>query len=379
MAKKIFSVLFFLLATVCLCACGSLGSEEEEEELPLPIVSASVAVSPEESKSLSPSPSETSAPLYVSRTTGLPYTEEPLYHPMMVIIENSSYARPQTGLMQADVIYEAPVEATITRFICLFNDTLPTVAGPVRSARIYLLHIQKEWDAVLIHFGGANTPGVESYVYGSNTSYIKVRVDGLKGKYDKYFWRSTDRSAPHNVYTDLPYIEEKLYDYTPNERAGWLFSADAGATGEPVRRVGIPYLTSNTSNVEFVYDEEQNRFCRYENGEPFMTYTVTENADGTQSTATEQVCVRNLIVQYAKSYLIPDDGGRRMVVLTGTGRCEYFINGRHQSGYWERDSLDDPTIYYTDNGEEVVFSPGNTWVALQPDSKEIEIEYAGLF
>lgn len=372
MVKRVFpGILLLLLAVISLCAaaCKKVG----EEDLPLPVISSSSA--PTEVESETPTASKSAEPVYISLTTGQEIAE-PTYHPIMVMIENSSYARPQTNLMQADVIYEAPVEATITRFICLFNDTLPTVVGPVRSARIYFLNIQKEWDAVMVHFGGASTPGVESYIYGSNTNYIKVRVDGIKGKYDDYFWRSSDHSAPHNVFSDLTFIKEKLYNYTPNTRKGWQFEKDTDyADAKTVDRIGIPFVTDDTSKVEFVYNAEEDCFYRYEDGDPFMTVTVTEDNSGVKTQVTEQLHVQNLIILYAKVYLIPNDGGRRMAVLTGTGKCDYFIGGQHVTGYWVRDSLDDTTVYYTDDGAEVTFRPGNTWVAIQPNSGKIAIDY----
>ena len=51
------------------------------------------------------------------------------------MIENSEKARPQTGLQQADIVYEAMAEGSITRMLCVFNDQKPVVAGPVRSTR----------------------------------------------------------------------------------------------------------------------------------------------------------------------------------------------------------------------------------------------------
>ena len=109
-------------------------SPEESSSLPLPIV-----------------PEPDPEPVYISPTTGREFSKQREFYPILVMIENSRDARPQTGLMQADVVYEAPVESTITRFACLFNDTLPTLAGPVRSARMYYLGIQQEWDSIFMH------------------------------------------------------------------------------------------------------------------------------------------------------------------------------------------------------------------------------------
>ena len=73
-----------------------------------------------------------------SPTTGLSVTGNPYYG---VMIENYVDARPQTGLDKADIVYEALAEGGITRFIAIFHDNIPTVAGPVRSARPYFVSI----------------------------------------------------------------------------------------------------------------------------------------------------------------------------------------------------------------------------------------------
>ena len=89
------------------------------------------------------SPTGTSGIIKLSYTTGLP-TEAP-YQPVMVVIENSTDARPHTGLQTADVVYEVPVEGDITRFIAVFQDDVPTGVMPVRSGRAPFLCIQAEW------------------------------------------------------------------------------------------------------------------------------------------------------------------------------------------------------------------------------------------
>ena len=190
---------FFCLllgALLCLCACQKTGQPDasQSSEPQSSMIESSLPLPTE------PEP-EPEPIVYRSLTSGRTYAEQPDFYPIMVMIENSRDARPQTGLMQADVIYEAPVESTITRFACLFNDTLPVVAGPVRSVRMYYLGIQQEWDCIFMHYGGPDLSGSEATVYGSKYDYVRVRLNGIWGKYDDYFWRSSDRKAPHNVYT----------------------------------------------------------------------------------------------------------------------------------------------------------------------------------
>lgn len=325
-----------------------------------------------------PTPEPTTEPTpepFYSKTTGLSFVEEPEYHPITVMIENSAEARPQTGLMQADIIYEAPAEGGITRFLCLFNDTLPIEVGPVRSTRIYFLRIQREWDSVMVHYGGPSDVGRPSYVYGEETDNIKVRVDGIKGRWSAYFWRSTERSAPHNVYSDLTLINEELYDYTPEYRGQFRFDVDVDLTGgESFTEVSLTFQSGDLKHTQFVYDEETGRLMRFVGGEPFMVRTVTLDNVGEKQTATEQYSCQNLIVMSTSVYIIQEDSsGRRMVEMVGSGACDYFIGGRHFTGTWRRDSLDDATQYLLSDGTPLTLLPGNTWVAVHPTSGTITI------
>jgi len=72
-----------------------------------------------------------------------------------VMIENSPDARPQSGLDQASVVFEAIAEGGITRFLTLFQDTQPDYLGPVRSARPYYVQWCMGFDCSLAHVGGS--------------------------------------------------------------------------------------------------------------------------------------------------------------------------------------------------------------------------------
>ncbi len=356
------TVFYLFAATLlfCLCACKKDDTNSFASGTP----SDSTVQS-----SLLPLPLDPDEPLFRSLTSGRTFSEQPAFYPIMVIIENSGDARPQTGLMQADIIYEAPVEATITRFACLFNDTLPTVVGPVRSARMYYLGIQQEWDCIFMHYGGPDLSGSEATVYGSKYDYIRVRLNGIQGKYDDYFWRSSDRSAPHNVYTDLTYVKAQYPDYLSQRSEHWIFSDTPSSSTLLANKIHIPFVSSKEPNVEFVYDSATKTYLRYENGDPFYTYTV----DASGNTSTEQVAVKNLIVQYISMRTLDDADHHRIINMVGSGDCEIFIEGKQISGSWARNTASDITHYYDASGEEILFAAGNTWVALQPDTKTITV------
>lgn len=351
--KKILSFLLVCIF-IALSACGF---QPTPAPSPTPSETPSVSVLPSPSATVSETPSP--SPVKVSFTTGL--SSEAEYKPVGVMIENSPGARPQTNLQKADVVYEALAEGAITRFFCIFNDNMPEIVGPVRSLRIYYMNIHKEWDSILVHYGGASTPGAESYVYGKSSEYIKIRVDGLKGKYNQYFWRVDDKGV-HDVRTDLTKVQ-KLYNYTPNPRKPWQFDTNVNYTSaSPVTKVMVPF-TNAENFVWYSYDGAKDMLIR-NMGKDVFKDAVTKSA----------IEVKNLVIQYCKYKSLNDAKGRRNIVLTGTGEAEFIIGGKLVKGTWERKDLNSQTFYYDQNGKEIVFKPGNAWVEVHPDT--IKVKYS---
>jgi hypothetical protein len=273
------------------------------------------------------------------------------------MIGNSGEARPQTGLQAADVVYEAPVEGSITRLFCIFNDTLPEVVGPVRSARVYYMRIQQEWDCAYAHFGGADV-GEADVNAAAVSTHIKTRINFITGKYNNYYWRSKDRGAPHNAYTNI----KKLQTLMQQEAQGRTFLFDENATydGDSFSEITIPF---NGSKAVYKYDKTKNVLVRYAGTKEFKD-AATGNA----------VTVQNVIVQYAHFYHNNLPSGLWLCDLLGSGKAEYFIDGKHVTGTWERKSYDLPTVFRDANGKEIVLRPGNTWIAVHPDSVKISFK-----
>lgn len=370
---KIALALFMSVLSVFLCSCSK---REEQDPGSIVTIPARIETPTPPAVTESPTLEPSAPPAFRSCTTGLSFDSEPEYHPIAVMIENSPAARPQTGLNQADIIYEMIMEGGMSRMMCLFNDQIPVEVGPVRSARIYFLNTQREWDCPIVHFGGPSDKSSPSYIYGSDMDYIKLRVDGLKGAWYKYFWRDSSRKSPHDVYTDLTKINDAEYNYTPEYRNQLIFDEQADYSfGTPFRSVTLSMTKNSSYNAEYVYDSATGRMLRYQDGKPFMSITKTRDSGGGTSQTEAQYSCKNLIVQYVNSYALPaDKSNRRMVDVVGSGKCDFFINGMHISGSWERSSLFAPTTYYFNDGRTAVFAPGNTWITMQPQSGSVTIE-----
>src|SRR5580698_4386389 len=87
-----------------------------------------------------------------------PFTGEPVRSlgPVLAVkIDNIVYARPQTGLTSADIVYVLPVEGGLSRFLAVFSSHLPPVIGPVRSAREDDLEVLRQFGTPAFAYSGA--------------------------------------------------------------------------------------------------------------------------------------------------------------------------------------------------------------------------------
>ncbi len=329
----------FLVGLLCVGGCSSSAKTTQTQ-------------SPAATNTPDPAPT---MQVFRSKTSGKLLSASAAYKPVGIMIENSPAARPQTGLQSADVVYEAPVEGSVTRFFCIFNDNLPKVAGPVRSARVYFMRIQQEWDSAYAHFGGA-TYGAADVNAEDISKHIKTRINFLTG-FNNYYWRTKDRIAPHNAYTDI----QKLQTLMKQEAAGrtFLFDDNAAYTGDSFSEVTLPF---NGSSTTYKYDAKTNVLTRYMSGKEFK-----------DAATNKAITVQNVIVQYARFYHNDMPGGLWLCDLLGTGKAEFFLGGKHIVGTWERKSYDSTTVYKDANGKEIVLIPGNTWIAVHPNNVNITV------
>ena len=142
-------------------------------------------------------------------------------HPIAVMIDDLSPARPQSGLQSASIVWHAPAEGGIPRYMAIFADTLPKEVGPVRSARLYFIQWASEWKAVYVHAGGL--PQALATLAAKGHGQLVFNADEFR--YSSYFRRSRDRFAPHNLYSSLANLRK--------------LSAAAGAKNGPLEEVEV--------------------------------------------------------------------------------------------------------------------------------------------
>ena len=177
------------------------------------------------------------------------------------MIDDQFDARPQSGLSSASVVWQAPAEGGIPRYMALFQEGNPKAVGPVRSSRLYFIAWASEWKSMYVHVGGS--PQALAFLHSSKGRGSAVfDADGFRYE-GRYLWRIHTRFAPHNVYTDAKHlrtmarvVKAKPVAYKP----AWKFAPDKLLADRPKGgTIVVPYLANK---ITYKYDRKTNTYLR---------------------------------------------------------------------------------------------------------------------
>ncbi len=274
------------------------------------------------------------------------------HQPVAVMIDNFPDARPQSGLSRADIVYEAVVEGGITRFMAIFGNSDAEVVGPVRSGRHYFMYWASEHNAVYV-LAGASPQG-----YSAASAIGLPTIDYTYGK--GYFWRSRDRDAPHNLYTEIARLRDSFKDSGNGRLDSLTFKNDSPSP--QVREITLTH--PDKYRVGFAYREQDNSYERYLLRSPHV-----------DAHSGEQYHPKNVIVQFVRAWLIPGDtAGRMDMDLVGSGPAYFFLDGTAVKGTWRKASLTSPTRFLNENGIDILFNAGQTWIQVAPTDSKLEYQ-----
>jgi Protein of unknown function (DUF3048) N-terminal domain/Protein of unknown function (DUF3048) C-terminal domain len=337
------------VAAVASSSPAPAGTPSGEPGMP----SSSPSVEPSPTPSPSPTPEPTPV-LVPAPLTGVPVKPSlARRHVIAVMIDDLSAARPQSGLSQASVVWQAPAEGGIPRYMALFQEGDPPAVGPVRSSRPYFIAWASEWNAVYVHAGGSpqalailrSSKGQGKYVYNADD----FRWEGT------FLWRITARLAPHNVYTDgkhLRKLARKVGAKPIDKGPIWHFAPDADISERPEGgKIIVPYPYNR---IQYAYDRRTN------------TYKRSVTAEGKQVDAGTKVRIapKNVIVMFV-GFSPLNDGthhGRLDAQVTGTGVAYIATNGKTIKGTWKKKSFKAPTRFFDKHGKAVTLTIGQTFV-----------------
>ncbi|HHV71157.1 MAG TPA: DUF3048 domain-containing protein [Clostridia bacterium] len=277
--------------------------------------------------------------------------------PLIVTIENHPAARPQFGLEQACLVYEFLAEGNITRFLAVYLHQEPDKIGPIRSARPYFLDKAMELDAIYAHCG--QSPQAELEI-----PKFKIRSINEIGGAGIYFWRDNTKRAPHNLYSSVEklrqYAEKKGWE-KKTEPKGFNFAPDVQINDNTINKVIIDYPGSY--EVTYNYDPETGVFLRNMEGKPHLA-----------GESNRQLTAQNIAVLYANKTRVIDNEGRLEIDLLGEGKAVFFIGNQMVEGKWKKDSRSTPTYFYDQDGKEITFKTGQTWIQVVSSTTKLIAE-----
>lgn len=301
------------------------------------------------------------APVYANWLNGdiVGTAEAAKPHPIGVMIENLPVVRPQSGLQQAKIVYETLAEGGATRFLVLFDgsESMPKI-GPVRSVRHYYLEWVSEYDSAIMHAGGS--PQGLQYISG----FAMKDLECL-GRAARYCFRDRGISAPHNLFTKSELLAFAMRDnaWTPTDFAPWPYKDQKSLEERPTEaRAPNVHFSSFSFDAQYTYNRADNCYLRTNGGQPHR-----------DALSGEQICVKNVIVQFVPEESYLGEKGRIGLNVTGEGRVLIFRDGDTiENAKWKKESRVSRTVFLNEDGQDIDLVRGSTWVHIIPGGRSVE-------
>lgn len=291
--------------------------------------------------------------------------------PYAIVINNLPVAmKVQTGLNDAYIIYEFPIEGGYSRSLALFKDKKTSKIGTVRSARQNYIDYALENDAIFVHWG-TNHPAADVI------KETKVNNIDAQSASEPFFRDNPEKLATeHTGYTSL----EKLIDYATNTKKYRLttdvksplkYTTDiidlsSASDAKEAKTVELNY--SSSYKLKYVYDESTGRYQRYYNNKEHKDYFNGNKFD------TKNIIITLIGIGEVSGYT--DTAGTNYTDLynIGSGSGYYITNGYAREIKWSKESRSAQTKYTYTDGTEVNVNDGNTYINLFDKSKSVSIE-----
>lgn len=286
---------------------------------------------------------------------------------MAVMMPNNKAALPHYGISHASMYYEAPVEGAITRLMCFFEDydDLDRI-GPVRSSRDYYVYEAMAYDSIYCNWGLAipyvgpviNTDRIDNVSQAlkgidvaAPEAFDRVSRPGYKDEYRGYMFTEGYTKAVER----LGYAKE----YTDRFVQAFTFADDGyTATYDSYPSATKVYPGGTKSNAGG-YGEAKP--CFEYNPEDGLYYRTQYGSELKDEQNGEQVAVSNVVFKICHGEA-RDANGYLAFRVHGTGDAYVFTNGKVIKGTWSRENDYDPNLFLDENGKEIVFNQGKTWI-----------------
>ncbi len=320
------------------------------------------------SLTFTPSPTVTPiGPLWypdgISPLTGLPFPSQEAMDRRNLIIKISNFppqVRPQSGLNQADVVYEYEVEGGVTRFAAIFRSHTPRHVGPVRSGRLLDMELAPMYQALLA-YSGASAP-VQALLLSQPWSLQVISPSIGDNCAEAGFCRfpGVNLAYEHTLYADPAMIWERATRRGVNQgyRArGFAFNETPDANGTPALDIALNWY--GQIDARWQYDPVSARYLRFTDGVPHY-----DRLDGQQLWADNIVVIEVPHEERPDLFESESRSASQQINLWDSGRAYVFRDGQWYQGLWQRRNREPGSaldLMYGD-GTPIMLRPGRTYV-----------------
>ncbi len=274
--------------------------------------------------------------------------------PLAVMVDNHPGARPQSGLNEADLVYEAVAEGGITRFVAVYHSREAEEIGPVRSARSYYVEWANSHGALYAHVGGSRE--AMNIIGGLGEFSLNEFA------FENYFRRDPLRWSPHNVYTSVEKLRraaESAGYSLEGEPEAYLFKKDLKEELRPEEQTFTINFDPGYA-PSYTYDPDCNCYFR-----------SVQGVEQTDRLTRERFVAKNVIVVFSDfGSRIIRSNAYTTIETTGSGTARIYQDGRMVSGTWRREPQK-PIRFYDDEGEEIKLNRGTTWIGVVPQGAAV--------
>ena len=300
-----------------------------------------------------------------SNLSGLPVSDDGVNQRSVtaVMIENSIDARPQSGLSEAGVVYEAVAEGGVTRYMALYQDTQPTNVGPIRSARPYYVQWALGFDAAYAHVGGS--PDALSDITAWGVKDMNQFYNGNS------YHRVSSRAAPHNVYTGIdtlaqlesskgygassytPFVRKTDAPYGAKPATGNTKYAAQGDVRTPANSLDFS-LSGYTYDPHYDYNAATNTYNRSEAG--------AAQTDANTGQQLNPKVVIAIVVPLGRGALDSSGAYYSDYNTIGSGTAYVFQDGTVTTAQWQKGDNKANISFTGADGKPLALNRGQTWI-----------------
>jgi len=285
----------------------------------------------------------------VAPLTGLPLDGMDLNRPSLAAkVDNHPAARPQVALDQADIVFEELVEGGLTRYVAIWHSDLPPEVGPVRSVRPMDPEIISPFGGILAYSGGQ-----QRFVESMLATPVESAIHGQSNMVD-FFYRSSDKVAPHNVIVRAVELVQYFSDKAPPVQqfsySTGLADSTAVSAGDPVESMTTRF--SSFSAPGWQWSGSDGTFLRSQT-----------NGSADVALSGNRVAATNVVVLFVPIEVIQDIP-TTFLVNQGSG---YVATGGHIIPVtWSKQGPEELIELRDAAGQLVLLGPGKTWIELLP-------------